>query len=425
MKEQILKALLDWNPWLTGVFPAELRGISRDYPLFEYTQVEEIKILEGARRVGKSTLLYQVIERLLNEKYQILYINFDDEELRNHSLKTIIGFFLEKQPIDCIFIDEIQHCGEWVHYLRNIYDRKEFKQIWISGSNSSLIKKEYKTLLSGRNITIPIYPLSFKEYLRFQQSEFPSSMISSKQEIEVKRHFEKYLIFGSFPAIALREVLKKELLINYFEDFIYKDIASRYPVNTSKLKDLGIYLASNSAKIFSYRNIAHSLGMHVNTITDYISCYKEIFLFDELYKFDYSLKEQFSSDKKPYCLDTGLAAAVSFRFSSDRGRLLENLVYNELKRRGHEIYFHKQKKECDFLIKENLEITQLIQVCDNLTYSETRQREIQGLMDALSSHPEAQALILTADESGQEKITVDEKEHSINIMPIWKWLLES
>ena len=194
-------------------------------------------------------------------------------------------------------------------------------------------------------------------------------------------------------------------------------------MNTSKLKDLGIYLASNSAKIFSYRNIAHSLGMHVNTITDYISCYKEIFLFDELYKFDYSLKEQFSSDKKPYCLDTGLAAAVSFRFSSDRGRLLENLVYNELKRRSHEIYFYKQKKECDFLIKENLEITQLIQVCDNLTYSETRQREIQGLMDALSSHPEAQALILTADESGQEKITVDENEHSINIMPIWKWLL--
>ena len=314
MKEQILKALLDWNPWLTGEFPAELCGISRDYPLFEYAQEEEIKILEGARRVGKSTLLYQVIERLLNEKYRILYINFDDEELRNHSLKTIIGFFLEKQPIDCIFIDEIQHCGEWVHYLRNIYDRKEFKQIWISGSNSSLIKKEYKTLLSGRNITIPIYPLSFKEYLRFQQSEFPSGVISSKQEIEVKRHFEKYLIFGSFPAIALREVLKKELLINYFEDFIYKDIASRYPVNTSKLKDLGIYLASNSAKIFSYRNIAHSLGMHVNTITDYISCYKEIFLFNELYKFDYSLKEQFSSDKKPIVWIQGLRRLFHFDF---------------------------------------------------------------------------------------------------------------
>ncbi len=410
MKDEIMKALLDWNPWLIGRFPTELRGFSRDYPILDYAELEEIKILEGARRVGKSTLFYQVIEHLLNQGQQILYINFDDEDLRRYSLKTIMNVFSEKQAFSCLFIDEIQHCSEWVHHLRNIYDRKELKQIWISGSNSTLKKNEYKTLLSGRNITIPIYPLSFKEYLLFQRCEFSSDLISNKKSIEIKQHFENYLMYGSFPAIALRKILKKEFLINYFEDFIYKDIASRYSVNTTKLKDLGIYLASNSAKIVSYRNIAQSLKLHVNTITDYISYFQDIFLFDELYKFDYSLKTQFGSDKKPYCLDTGLAAAISFRFSNDRGRLLENLVFNELKRRGQERYFHKHKKECDFLVKENLDITQLIQVCDHLSDPETKQREIQGLIDAMQLYPDANALILTSDESGHEKITCQGKK---------------
>lgn len=332
--------------------------------------------------------------------------------------------FAEKQTFDCLFVDEIQHCEEWVHHLRNIYDRKELKQIWISGSNSKLIKKEFKTLLSGRNITLSVYPLSFNEYLRFKECDFSAHKISTEKEIEIKRHFENYLRLGSFPAIALREVLQKELLINYFEDFIYKDIAARYSVNTSKLKDLGIYLATHSAKIFSYRNIARALDMHVNTVIDYVSYYEEIFLFDEVYKFDYSLKTQFGSDKKTYCLDTGIAAAVSFRFSSDRGRLLENLVYNELKRRGHEIYFHKHNKECDFLVKENLEITQVIQICDHLDYPETKYREIQGLIDALSQHTEAKGLILTADESSQETIIIEGKPYLIDIIPIWRWLVQ-
>lgn len=423
MNEEILKSIWDWNPWLEGRFPVELRGVIRDYPILDYLKLEEIKILEGARRVGKSTLFYQVIERLLVDRCKVLYINFDDEQLRKYSLKTIVLAYQEQASFDYLFIDEIQHCHEWVHYLRNIYDRKEMKQIWISGSNSSLIKKEYKTLLSGRNITIPIYPLSFSEYLRFKQCERPKKGLSSKKQIEIKKHLINYLEFGAFPAIVLREVYQKELLINYFEDFIYKDIATRYAVSTTKLHDLGIYFATNSGKLISYRGIAHSLGMHLNTVTDYFSYYKDVFLFNEIYKFDYSLKRQFGSDKKIYCLDTGLAAAVSFRFSNDRGRILENLVHNELKRRGHEIYFHKIKKECDFIVKEGLEITKVIQVCHSLDHSETKERELQGLIEALQSYPDAEGFIITTDESGEEKIKINNRERIISILPLWKWLL--
>lgn len=423
VKENIIKALNDWNPWFQGVFPQELRGYTRDYPIFEYLNLAEIKILEGARRVGKSTLLYQVIEHVLTENNKVLYINFDDAELYQYSLKTIVETYLEVNSFDFLFLDEIQHCTDWVHYVRNMYDRKAVKQIWITGSNTSFIKKEYKTLLSGRNITLSIYPLSFREYLRFKECDVDEKNYSTAKEIQIKRHLTEYLVFGAFPAIALREVYQKELLISYFEDFIYKDIATRYNVNNSKLKDLGIYLATNSAKLFSYRKIAMALAVHVNTISDYIAYYKEVFLFTELYKFDYSLKAQFGSEKKIYCADTGLAAAISFLFSDDKGRMLENLVHNELKRRHQDIYFHKYKKECDFIIKTQLEITQAIQVCHSLTDNDTKQRELHGLMDALHYYPKAKGLIITADEKGEQCVNVGTKEHVIEIIPLWKWLL--
>lgn len=223
--------------------------------------------------------------------------------------------------------------------------------------------------------------------------------------------------------MALRDVLQKELLINYFEDFLYKDIATRYTVNTGKLKDLGIYLATNSAKVVSYRNIANALGMHVNTINDYFSYFKEIFLFNEIYKFDYSLKEQFGNDKKIYCLDTGLAAAISFLFSDDKGRMLENLVHNELQRRKLEIYFYRGKKECDFIVKQHLEITEAIQVCYSLADADTKDREIKGLVDALALYKNAKGFIITANESNEEEIVINNRKYTIKIIPLWKWLL--
>ncbi len=313
-----------------------------------------------------------------------------------------------------LFIDEIQNCKDWVSFIRKTYDRKEIPQIWISGSNSSFIKKEFATLLTGRNITISVYPLSFKEYLSFKGIE-TTPPFSSQKESLIKSHFMQYMEVGAFPAVVLRPVLQKELLINYFEDFIYKDIASRHDVNLVKIKELGIYLATNSAKSFSYRGCASALGMHPKTIMDYCSYFYEIFLFHELYKFDYSLKNQIGSDKKIYITDTGLASAISFRFSEDYGRILENLVFNELSRQNQEIYFHKQKYECDFLIKKELKITAAIQVTKTLNDPEAKQREIRGLLEAMQSYQLTEGLILTMDEEGFED--------RIKIIPIWKWLL--
>jgi len=423
MREEILKALYDWNPWIDGEFPKDLVGVQRNYSLDTYLQIPEVKVLEGARRVGKSTLFYQIIEQLLKDKKNVIYINFEDEVLKKHILNEIVSTYREIAPIQNLFIDEIQNCTDWVPFIRKAYDRKEIPQIWISGSNSSFIKKEFATLLTGRNITIRVYPLSFNEYLHFKSVQDATLPLSSKKEALIKSHFIQYLEVGAFPAVVLRPVLQKELLISYFEDFIYKDIASRHEVNLIKIKELGIYLATNSAKLFSYRGCANALGMHPNTIMDYCSYFYEIFLFSELYKFNYSLKNQIGSEKKIYIADSGLARAISFRFSEDQGRALENIVHNELRRRGKEIYFHKQKHECDFIIKTELKISHAIQVSKTLEDPEVKAREIRGLLEAMRIHQLTDGLILTFDEEGLEEMREDNQQMRIQIMPIWKWLL--
>ncbi len=425
MQDAVLKSIFDWNPWLEGKFPKSLAGIPRPaYEMTKLLQLPEIKILEGARRVGKSTLLYQLIEQLTQANQKVLYLNFDDEALSQYSLSDIYHVFIKRNAIDYLFLDEIQHCKEWVHFIRKLYDTKQLKQIWLSGSNSSLLKKEYKTLLSGRNITKRIDTLSFREYLSFKNIIHPELPASSGTENQLIRHIEDYINFGAFPAMALRDFYQKELLINYFEDMIFKDIVTRHDVNSIKIKELGTYLASQSTKSFSYRSIGNTLNIHPKTVSEYISYFHDVYLFSELYKFDYSLKQQLSGDKKIYAIDTGLAAANAFKFSNDAGRMLENVVYTQLRRQHNEIYFHKQKKECDFLIKTELAITDAIQVCYALDDEKTRTREINGLLDALDYFNLNTGLILTMYEEETIEVSHQSKTYQITILPVWKWLLQ-
>jgi len=423
MTEEILKALYDWNPWIKGDFPPELTGVPRNYLLDSYLQIPEIKVLEGGRRVGKSTLLYQVIEKILKLGGDVLYVNFEDETLKKYSLNEIVDAYRVIAPVHNLFIDEIQNCNDWISFIRKSYDRKEIPQIWITGSNSSFIKKEFGTLLTGRNITVKVSPLSFEEYLHFKGIKDTTLPFSSETEPLIKRYFMEYFEKGAFPAVVLRSVLQKELLISYFDDFVYKDIASRYDVNSVKIKEFGIYLATNSAKPFSYRGCASALGVHPNTVLDYCSYFYEIFLFNELYKFDYSLKNQISSDKKTYIADVGLAGAISFRFSEDSGRILETLVHNELKRRNKEIYFHKQKCECDFLVKKELKISEAIQVTKTLSIPEVKKREFSGLLEAFEAYGLTAGTILTMDEEGTQEVYQGDQKAEIKIIPVWKWLL--
>lgn len=237
--------------------------------------------------------------------------------------------------------------------------------------------------------------------------------------------------FGAFPEIFLLENKEnfKLILQSYSKNILYQDIAPRFEIK--KLRDLEklyIYFLSNYGNLYSYNKLSKIFDINDKTIKEYIRYFQEAFLLYEIEKFDYSLKKQLVNDKKVYISDLGFINAISFKFSEDKGRLLENLVFIELKRREYEIYYHKAQKECDFVVKSGLEITRAIQVTKSLENFETKKREIAGLLDACKSYKLNTGLILTEDEEGEEIAEYKDKEGNkfqvkIQIQPVWKWLL--
>ncbi|MHA1107324.1 MAG: ATP-binding protein [Promethearchaeota archaeon] len=213
---------------------------------------------------------------------------------------------------------------------------------------------------------------------------------------------------------------KKERLEEYFENIILKDIVERYNIrNTKLIKDLGIYLLSNATNLISHGSLSKVFDVSINTIKEYISFLESAYLFFRLNKFSYSYKKQFKTSSKIYSIDNGLINLVSFKFSENKGRLFENLVFLELKRNNKEIYYHKIKKECDFIIKKNLKITNAIQVSISLDLLKNKKREYEGLIEALNEYNLKEGLIITEDQYEDLKIN----GFKIKIRPLWFWLL--
>ena len=428
MDENAKIALERQNPWWFGKeFDT---GIDRLpwYPgITKYMKAREVLLLLGARRTGKSTLVYQIIRDLLDNRIPpeaILFINLDEPLFQSKSkdpiyLTEIIEYYLAQKksvPAFYLFIDEIQNHDYWVQTIKTLYDTRKNIKIILTGSTSTLLQKEISTRLSGRYFHIIVYPLSFREYLNFKRLQKPTT-------IEKLQYFNDYLEFGAFPRVVLEEDkdLKQELLKNYFQTIYLKDII--YPNNLRNNKDvfdLLYFLISNIGKNFSYSNIAKTLGIAVETVKEYIGCAENSYLIYTLTKYDASVKKQLANPKKIYCLDTGLVNSISFRFSENKGRLIENLVYISLIKEKKEIYYHKENYECDFLIKEGMKIKHAVQVTLSLKDETTRKREIRGLVEAMDVYNLKEGLIITEKEA--EIISLDEKK--IVIKPIYEWLDE-
>ncbi len=260
-----------------------------------------------------------------------------------------------------------------------------------------------------------IFPLTFKEYLDFKGYKKPTST-------EKRLEFEEYLKYGSFPRIVLEKnaEIKEEILKIYYETIYLKDIIFPHKLrNNRDVTGLLYFIISNVGKPFSYNRMANVLEISADTVKEYLGYAQDAYLLYSLTKFDFSLKKQLANPKKLYCLDTGLISSISFRFSENYGRLLENLVCIELVRRKQEIYYHKRAHECDFVVKEGGRITHAIQVTKELN-PENRKRELAGLLDAMDSYGLQEGMILTED--SEELIEKDDR--IISVRPVWKWLLE-
>ncbi|EKD45018.1 MAG: hypothetical protein ACD_70C00114G0007 [uncultured bacterium] len=382
---------------------------------------ELIVIITGVRRCGKSILLQHIRQQKKENHY---YLNFEDERLVHFTVddfQMMMEIFIELfgEAKTCYF-DEIQNILGWERFVRRLHEQGY--KIFVTGSNAKMLSQELGTHLTGRYVKIELYPFSFTEFLAYKNIAQNTSHAITAVKAKLNGAMKKYIQLGGFPQYLKEELL--EYLQSLYESILYRDIVSRYRLpNDQIIRELVFYLASNVGKEMTFNALRKQLHLGaVNTVSEYCQYLENCFLFFLVKRFSHSIKVQSHSPKKIYAVDTGLARAIGFRSSDDFGRMLENIIYIELKRRGFEIYFHREKKECDFVVCKQNKIKMLIQVCLDIDDSVTRAREIDGLMDAMSHHHMTQGIIITLSDSETVHVEIQNKRCHIEIIPVWRWL---
>jgi len=427
--EKLLKQLNPW--WNNENYFNNFDYIERKMYLDKLKlliEKKEIITITGIRRIGKSVIQKQLIKHLIEEKKinpkNILFFNIDiltlNEKKENIFPKIKEDYLKLNNPKGkiYIFLDEIQNLENWENQLKVEYDLYDSIKFILTGSNSKVLYSNISKLLTGRILNTHIFNLSFKEYLFFKKYNIKDL---DYDKIEIYNHYKNYLKLGHFPETALEknEEINFQRLNEYINSILLRDILELNNIRDNKtIIELSRFLLTNSSKLFSYNKFSKILSISKTTLKEYIISFENAFLFSELNMYDKSIKKQILNDKKIY-VNLQDFFSISFKFSENIGRLLENLVFVELKRRGYEVYYHKKKKECNFVIKENLDITKAIQVTKSLNDKNTKKREIEGLLDAMKIYKLKEGLILTQDEEGEEII----EKKKILIKPIWKWLL--
>jgi len=356
-------------------------------------------IISGVRRCGKSTLLKQIMKK--NKSFN--YFNFEDERALNFEVsdfERLDDVFSEINPdATHYFFDEVQNVPGWERFVRRKLD--EGKKFFITGSNSSLMSKELGTKLTGRHLTYDLFPMSFSEALRLTGG--PASLAS----------FNKYFSTGGFPGYLRHE--NDMMLQQVFDDIVVKDIVVRHGLKDPRLvKNLAIYLMTNAGKEFSYNNLKKSFDVGTaSTISNFVSYFEDSYLLFTVPKFSYSYKQRLMNPKKAYAVDHGLVRVNSVSFSEDKGRILENIIFLQLKRQYPEIYYYREKSECDFIVKDGEGNLRAMQVCYELDEDNLR-REMKGLREAMETAGIKKGMIVTLDQ--------EDKFDDINVIPAWKWL---
>ncbi len=420
-KNEIIEILKDWNFWDRpldcGITRPEY--LSRIRALLESRQVISIT---GCRRSGKSYLMRQAAADLIKsgvDSRQILMVNFEDPrfiKLDVRLLQDIYEAYTEYMPVGSnpyIFLDEIQEVEGWERWVRTFHELKKAK-VCISGSNAKLLSHELGTVLTGRHLDLTVFPLSFKEFLSFRG--LPSANSAALRE---------YLEIGGFPE-AVSSAHRQEILLSYFEDILNKDLLRRFRVRKpEQLKSLAKYYLSNNSSQITFNSFEKSFEISANTAEKFSGYLEDAYLVLFLKRFSFKVKVQEKSPRKAYCIDTGLANSIGFRFSRNWGRLAEAAVFLELKRRqfvaiDSELYYWKdpQHREVDFIVKEGVKPAQAIQVCWQTGDLKTKEREIKGLLKAMAELSLKEGVVITEEHEEEQDIS----GRKIRFIPLVKWL---
>lgn len=412
--------------------------VERDLPVVIERDIEiplnsgKIISIVGARRTGKTFLLYGLIKKLRKEKQSntLVYINFADDRLfpaTLHTMDLFIQAYFELYPEkknQCVyfFFDEVQEVEHWERFIRRVYDTENC-QIFITGSSSKLLTRELSSVLRGRSLSYELFNLSFAEYLRFKDLEYHP--YSSKSVSAVVHAFVEYSAGSAFPElVSMDATLKTKTLKEYLDLTIYKDVVEKYRVsNLYLMKYLVKFLFSNSANLISVNKIYNemkSLGLQISrhSVYEYISYLEDSYAIFGLSKYTRSVREQQRNPRKFYVMDTGLRRVVTI--AEDHGNILENIIYLHLRRKTDDIFYCKDQQELDFFVLNGNE-DHLINVCYSMSSSATRNREISALVQAMRTLGKSSAILITNDEEGEEMVD----DLHITIIPAWRWLLQS
>jgi predicted AAA+ superfamily ATPase len=432
---EIIKTLL-WE-WKERKIPLIFK---RDVDLSRYikAKVNKITAITGFRRTGKTYSMFHLISELLkeNSKEKAAYFNFEDERIprKTEFLTQLMPAISRtyKEKIKYLFLDEIQNIPDWSKWLRRIYDTEADIRIFVSGSSSKMSGEEIPTELRGRFLEVKMFPLSFKEYLRFNNFEFDLKSLdySGENKAVVLKALDDFQEYGALPEIVLSEEEKKvEIAKSYYQTVVRRDIIEKHKIKNEEALKALLMLLLNSTKysISKLYNTLKSLGHKVgkNTLQNYLRFIEESYFMFSVPIFSYSVKDQMQYARKNYFIDTVFISKLSHKFSKNYGRLYENTVALELKRRGQEFYYWENSKqhEVDFAVKKDNKIKQLIQVCYDTADLTARKREIRSLIAASKDLKCDNLLIITNDYEAQKEEEWFGTKRKIKFIPLWKWLL--
>lgn len=394
-------------------------------------RIRKAVIITGPRRAGKTYYLYHLASILKGKN--ILYFNFEDERVvqpTSEDLTLILESYFELHPetnLDSlyVFLDEVENIDNWEKFVRRILEKGA--RVFITGSNSKLLAGEISTALRGRSISFKIHPFSFKEFLKVKGIKDLKNIVHGKGRFLALKILKEYLKWGGFPEIAFvkEERLKRAILQEYLLTMVHRDVEERYKIdNLIALENLIKFMITNISTPLSFNGIEkwmNSIGIRVSraTLIDYSRYLENAFAFSLINKFDYSVKRQTRSQPKAYASDVGLYTANSFKFSRDKGKIAENVVYNHLLTYEKEIYYDSNGYECDFILKKGEKVVDAIQVCWKIDET-NKEREVRGLLASMKKFNLKKGKIVNLDHKNVEKID----GLTVEYIPLLEFLLK-
>ena len=401
------------------------------YPL--ETPLNRAVVFSGPRRSGKTYLMYIGIKELLErgeDRDQILYVNFEDIRLAGataQDLNDLLEVYFEIYPENrtkkiWFFLDEVQVVPDWERFVRTLVDTENIN-VFVTGSSSKLMSKEIATSMRGRSLTYDVYPFSFAEVLRADGIEH-EKYLSLTQKAKIVRKLEDYVRYGGYPETVIYREEWERILREILDVTIFRDIVERYDVKNIKVLKIFLNAIFNSKEfsIHKFFNFLKSQGTKVgkNTLYNYFEYFADSFIVFPLRRFSYSYKDVESSIPKIYLVDNGLLSLQGIR---DMGRLIENIVFVELKRKGvRDLFYFRSTsdREVDFVIRDGKTVKELIQVCYDIDNFSTKERETRALLNGSKELNCDDLLIITWDYEAEEDVS----GKMIKSVPLWKWLIE-